>query len=329
MNFKIQREDPLRVLSSTKQIVENLRFIEIHEDKIFKISNIISKKLASGLDVAEAHFGEAESLESAVQLIFLEDVVNFCFWAEKGKPKWRLELSKGKLTTGGWYTLTKCFQRALVEKIPILDPDYLMDLDLKHARIIFRGKDNIEIPLLEKRLENLHEAGKVLKEKYNRKFINVLEAARFDAIMIAKLLCQDFLSFRDIANWNGRTIYFLKRAQICAQDFSYLSPKYKDLNIKNVDLLTAFADYKVPQILRENGVISYNNELAELVDNYKLIKSGSQEEIEIRASTIWCVELIRQRLGKYTAADIDNAIWLISQNQTGTKPYHRTYTIYY
>jgi hypothetical protein len=329
MNFKIQREDPLNVLSSTKLIVEDLRFIKIHEDKISKIANAASKKLASGLDVAETHFGETETLEDTIQLIFLEDVVNFCFWAEKGMPKWQVEWPNGVIASGGWYTLTKCFQRALAEKTSILNADYLVNLDLEHAKTLFKGNNGVDIPLLDKRLENLQEAGLILQKKYKGKFINALEDAHYDAVSIAKLLYKDFSSFRDIATWNGNKIFFLKRAQICAQDFSYLSQKYKNIHIKNVDLLTAFADYKIPQILRENGIISYSNELSELVDNYKLIKAGSREELEIRASTIWCIELIRQNLQKYTAPDIDNAIWLISQNQENVRPYHRTYTIYY
>ncbi|MBU1177806.1 queuosine salvage family protein [Patescibacteria group bacterium] len=32
---------------------------------------------------------------------------------------------------------------------------------------------------------------------------------------------------------------------------------------------------------------------------------------------------------QYTAGQIDNAIWLISQNIENTPPHHRTRTIYY
>ena len=55
-----------------------------------------------------------------------------------------------------------------------------------------------------------------------------------------------------------------------------------------------------------------------------------REEIEIRSATIWGVELIRQQFKNYNAAEIDNALWLMSQSfSKDTKPYHRTYTIYY
>lgn len=324
MELRITGQDPFKVLSSTKTIVESLQFITINENKFEEIGNLISLRLTDGIPAAEMHFGTNGATDDDVQLIFLEDVVNFCFWAERGKKKW--EVGKG---LGGWYSLTKCFQRAAADKIPILEPEFLISLNLERTRSIFKGTNEVDIPLLEKRLENLQEAGKVLKEKYNGKFINALEDAGFDTIKIVNLLIKDFPSFRDIANFEGRDIYFLKRAQICSQDFSYFEQKNKKFHIKNIDVLSAFADYKIPQILRKYGIISYSKNLADRIDNYVLIPSGSREEIEIRSATIWVVELIKQKLEKYTSADIDNALWLISQNQKNIKPYHRTYTIYY
>jgi hypothetical protein len=273
-------------------------------------------------------FGSIENIGDYAQLIFLEDVVNFCFWVEKNKRKWEVQWLDKKATRG-WYSLTRCFQRAIAEKKPILDADYLVSLDLNHVRNIFRGTNETDIPLVAKRLENLKEAGNVLRKKYKGKFINLLEDARFDAISIVNLLVHDFPSFRDIFDLDRETIYFLKRAQICVQDLSYLQQKNKKFQIKNIDVLTAFADYKIPQILRRYGVVSYSKELADKVDNYVLIPSGSREEIEIRSATIWCIELIKQKIGKYPSADIDNALWLISQNQSDIQPHHRTYSIFY
>lgn len=330
MQFTIIQKDPFNVLTSTKSIIENPKYVTLNENNLNNITDIILDKLEKGLDGAPTHFGETGNLENDIQLIFIEDVVNFCFWAEKDKPKWSVEYPKGTITTGGWYSLTKCFQRALSEKIPILDPKFLINLTLDDVKSIFKGVNDVEIPLLKERLINLQEAGKVLEEKYSGKFINALEEANFDAINIVNLILKDFPSFRDIARIDGQEIAFLKRAQICAQDFSYLNLQSKfNKTIKNVDILTAFADYKIPQMLRKYEVISYTKDLAEKIDNYILIEQGSREEVEIRSATVWCIELIRQKLKKYTASDIDNALWLLSQDQKDIKPYHRTYTIYY
>jgi D-alanyl-D-alanine dipeptidase len=99
--------------------------------------------------------------------------------------------------------------------------------------------------------------------------------------------------------------------------------------MKHLDSVTAFADYKVPQMLRYFGAISYTIDLANKIDTKTLIKKDSREEIEIRAATIWCVEKMRQVNDAYTAAQLDNALWQISQNNIGILPYHRTKTIFY
>jgi hypothetical protein len=325
MKFKITSKDPFGVLSSTKPIVESLEYVKIHEEKLDQLAVIIKSKLDGGINFTqEMQFGNAGTLKDNVQLIFLEDTVNFCFWAEKGKEKWTVEWPEGKFSDG-WFALTACFQRAIFQKKRVLNAEYLENLSQEETLSIFSSSNTAEIPLLEQRMRNLREAGKVLKEKYSGEVINVLEEGKFDAINIVKILIKEFTSFRDIAFLNGREIYFLKRAQICALDMSYL----KGMKIKNINSLSGFADYKLPQVFRKFSVFSYSHELLEKIDNYILIPKGSREEIEIRAATIWCIELVRQRLKKFSSGDVDNALWLTSQKNSDIKPYHRTYSIFY
>ena len=98
---------------------------------------------------------------------------------------------------------------------------------------------------------------------------------------------------------------------------------------RNIDALTAFADYKIPQVLRELGILEYSTTLAQKVDSRIELAPGSEEEVEIRAGTIIAVEDIRQATsGNLTAADIDHYLWLAGQ-RTHARPYHRTRTIAY
>ncbi len=329
MKFDLQKDDAFAVLSSTKPVVENLHFVRIHNEKIEMIAKQCEVEIKKGFGNANDHFGNAKTLEDHMQLIFLLDCINFCFWAEKDKPVWEVAFPKKEAPNGGWYGLTKCFAKALHNKIPLLDAAFLSKLTLPKAREIFVGQDNVEIPLLPERVRNLVEAGKVLLKKYDGKFIRVLEKAQYDVLNLVPLLYKDFSSFRDYSLFNGEKVYFLKRAQICAQDLSYLSTIYKEFEMKHLDSVTAFADYKVPQMLRYFGAISYTIDLANKIDTKTLIKKDSREEIEIRAATIWCVEKMRQVNDAYTAAQLDNALWQISQNNIGILPYHRTKTIFY
>jgi hypothetical protein len=47
-------------------------------------------------------------------------------------------------------------------------------------------------------------------------------------------------------------------------------------------MLTMFADYRVPQLLRDAGVIVYSDCLAAVVDAGTELLAGSEEETQIR-----------------------------------------------
>lgn len=62
------------------------------------------------------------------------------------------------------------------------------------------------------------------------------------------------------------------------------------------------ADYIVPAVLRQLGVLKYSSTLANIIDANNEIGSGSEEEVELRACSIYAVEkmreLISQKSGK-------------------------------
>ncbi len=64
------------------------------------------------------------------------------------------------------------------------------------------------------------------------------------------------------------------------------------ISFTNQDALTMFADYRVPQILREFDIMSYSPELSELIDTNKELAYSSNYEVEIRAVTVIAVDKI-------------------------------------
>lgn len=329
LKLELDQADPLGILVSTREVVENARHVQLDKKNLELIIGRLQERFAQGLFTQEKDYGSTGNLEDDIQLVFIENVVNFCFWPDKGQPKWQVEWQQGSITEGGWYGLKACFDRGLAEGVPILDSDYLSSVSLEDTKRFFRGINGTEIPLTEQRMNNLHEAGKVLGEKFGGKFMNIVKASQFDAIELVRLIIQHFPSFRDISPFEGKEVRFLKRAQICPSDLSYIL-KNTPHTLKNLEHLTAFADYKLPQVLRMFDILRYDDELAQRVDGMEQLPHDSREEIEIRAATIWAVELLRQHIETRSAGDIDNALWLISQDvQEDTKPYHRTRTIYY
>jgi hypothetical protein len=69
-----------------------------------------------------------------------------------------------------------------------------------------------------------------------------------------------------------------------------------EIKFTNQNDLTMFADYRVPQILRQFDILKYSEELASLIDSETEIAYSSPYEVEIRACTVVAVELILERI---------------------------------
>jgi hypothetical protein len=313
--------DPLNVRHSTLEVFNNLNLIEIDFEKIKAISRIVKNKLDRREVLTQDQFGTEDPTP---QLIFILDAVNFCFWANRDQEKWTVEYPRGNFISNGWYAFVTSFERARKEDIPILSAKYLRRLTLSDAKHIFRSSNSTEIPLLSERVKILNEVGERLENKFEGRIENLLDSTKGDSQEIVKDIVEFFPTFEDFRTHNGKRIKFYKRAQIFAYDLSFLS----ELNITDLSSLTAFADYKIPQILRALEITKYKKPLAQMVDNYIVLKEGSVGEIEIRASTIWVCELIAHQ-ADIMPCMVDNVLWKMSQGLKDVKPYHRVLTTSY
>lgn len=312
--------DPLGVRASTAWILGRARFVRLDPDGLTRVTKLVQKQIQKNKLLTQSQFG---SRQVGPQLVFLQDV-NFCFWAPKGKPKWGVEYPAGE-RWNGWYAFTACFERALEEGIPILDASFLAHLTIHDTAHIFRGITPTPIPLLPRRHQFLKDAGSILLQNWQGSVERFLDDVGINAAHLAQAIITHFPSFEDVAYRDGRRITFYKRAQICVYDLSMLP----GLMIKNLNTLTAFADYKLPQLLRHNGAIHYEQSLARRIDAKEHIAKGSREEVEIRAATVWACELIAQELG-VPAVLVDNVLWLTAATTSPRiKPYHRTLTTSY
>lgn len=84
-------------------------------------------------------------------------------------------------------------------------------------------------------------------------------------------------------------------------------------------------------MLRGLGILEYDPELANLVDNKREILKNSKYEVEIRASMIVVINMIKDKLnGKIDAIDINDIIWGMGQDKSKKlKPYLLTRTLDY
>jgi hypothetical protein len=268
--------------------------------------------------------------KETIAYIFVLDALNFCFWPPPGKPRWEIEYESREFS--GYYALSVSLKRAIDSGIPITNSDFLANITLEELKHVLRGKG--ELQLLKERVEILREFGQVLLDEYNGEASEFLEAAGNSALALVHLASEKLPSFRDVAKYGHDEVFFYKRAQILASDLYGVFNGADRGYFIDVDELTAFADYKLPQVLRHLGVLRYEPDLTRKVDHGILLESGIIEEVEIRANTIWAVELIRQELvtmGRTLRPyEIDGILWNMGQHESfRTKPYHRTTSIYY
>ena len=188
--------------------------------------------------------------------------------------------------------------------------------------------------MLVDRWRNVRELGRVLSERFGGSAASLIESADHDAARLARCVADNFSSFQDATIYDSLVVSFLKRAQILVADISGSFGGQGWGEFKNLRDLTAFADYKLPQILRAWGILRYDNGLARRVNAGEQLPKDSPEEIEIRAATLWAVEFLRLALTEHgrelTSTEIDWFLWNSShQLSKGMKPYHRVRTIYY
>jgi hypothetical protein len=259
--------------------------------------------------------------------VLVLDALNFSFW---GEPRWRVAY-QGHVLNGYW-ALAASLRRAIERGMPLLDAGFLATIDAAAVRELFAGE--AEIPMLAARVAHLLEVGRGLLAA-GGSFASVVAAASGQGETLVADVVRRFPSFDDVTTYEGEEVRFYKRAQILVSDLFGIYEGQGLGAFEDLDRLTAFADYKIPQVLREAGILVYAPALAEVVDRREEIPPGDPREVEIRAGTIWGCELLRRRLagghgrGALRAFEVDWLLWSDAQDREIERPYHRTRTIFY
>ncbi|MGQ9485017.1 MAG: queuosine 5'-phosphate N-glycosylase/hydrolase [Desulfosoma sp.] len=318
------------VLASAQRVAARARFVTLNEEAVTPAVQTWGHLLRQLPSWKEPyHFWDGT--EETARWIFVLDVLNHCFWPDPHEPLWEVDL-EGTLYSG-YCGLAAALKKAYVRGVPLTQAWYLRTLTLEDLESILAGRGRI--PLLAARLENLQEAGRVLMEKWGGDVMNLIRWADGSACRLAARLAQDFSSFRDQCSLDAQPVYFWKRAQIFAADLHGAFEGQGPGRFVDVDRLTAFADYKLPQVLRELEILAYHRDLEERIDARSVLSSGSREEIEIRAVTIVAVEKLKKAFHEVGSSHVrsvhvDHWLWSLGQMAPfRRRPYHRCRTIFY
>jgi hypothetical protein len=332
--------DPRGVLRSTKHVVENARLVRIDPEALAAVADDLADDPEPPPEWdATLHYRDG-TWQTAGWVLAL-DALNFCFWSQDDDPdvRWRVEVDG--VVHQGYRALAAALTRAVGEGFPLWNAAYLAEIREADVRSMLRPAyrpDATPIPLFAQRVANLRELGRGLLAYYDVDLeppvVNLIRSAEGSAARLIKTIVSVFPSFNDVAGYFGEPVRFYKRAQILVADLHGAFAGQDLGEFADLDVLTAFADYKVPQVLRALGVLAYEPRLAERIARREIIPPGSPAEVEIRAATIWSCELLRQALAErgqsLRAFEIDWALWNAGQSlPPETPPYHRTPTIFY
>jgi hypothetical protein len=265
------------------------------------------------------HLDAGDAEERAGWTLVLS-ALNFCFWEDE--PRWRVE------GPDGYMALAAAMRRAVREGVAVSRPSCVARWSVAQLAQVLRGDAGgpVSPPLLRERHAVVVELCRWLVEEHGGSALGPLIGAP-SAAGFAVALATRLPGFADVGVHRGEAVAFLKRAQIAAHDCGMALGDEAPAGLRDRRGLTAFADYKVPQVLRARGVLEYSPSLADTVDARAELAAGSEEEVEIRALTVVAVDRLAGMVGMDACA-VDTLLWWRGQGLR-VPPYHRTRTIWY
>ncbi len=320
------RDDPLNVLRSTAAVVRAAQDVSIDMDAVSATAGRLARSGAAP-PAWNTHYHYAGDERSVASFVLVLDTLNYCFWPE---PRWEFDYEGERLN--GYWALASSLKTAVLAGRAILNAGYLAELASDDLAEILAGRHRLA--LMDQRAAGLRELGRLALDRYDGDLAAIVESAGGDAIRLVEEVRDCLPSYRDCAVYGGAPVWLLKRAQILAADLYGALAGTGLGNLARIDSLTTFADYKIPQILRHFGIMRYSQDLARMVDGRVPLPAGSPQEVEIRAATIWSVELLRAELlalgVERSAVQLDWLLWEESQTiNHQAPPYHRTLTVFY
>lgn len=330
------------------------RSVAVRTENIGKLADIILQKKSQKpswieWDEENWHYQgsnfagtESQRQERVALYILALDAINFCFWPCRNYPQ------ESQINPLEYDTLAVALKR-LAEADDQNFSDDMSSFAFSPKRLSEMTMD-IMISLLQPHLEGHYldnmakrsqlwkEVGEVLLEHFDGSAVQLIARANQNAPKLVELMFSHFPGFSDEVVKDGERVVFLKRAQIFVGDINAALR----LNLNDLDRLTTFADYRVPQILRHFEILEYSPDLSHDVDSGVELGMGSSDEISIRAGTVIGVEELVKQLNAddktsgvgdpFNDVNIDWYLWQLGEkmHQDGLlKPFHKVRTQFY
>ena len=301
------------IRAACERVADRARWVSIDEGRLKSYASELP--LSSGRPVLDpdAYFLDG-SEEKRAAFVLTFNAINF------GSGWWpTIRKRPGR---SGSYTVLMGLKERFDAHGP-WSPEELIAIEPGEIATVLGQDPNHELMVLF--ADALRDLGVRLHEEYAGRYLALVKAANGSAVALAERLVR-WPSFADVSVHDSEPVPFFKRAQITSADLVHAGVAEFD----DLERLTLFADNLIPHVLRVDGVLRYDAELAARIDGEQLLEHGSPEEVEIRACAVHAVELIVSTCGDTTAQEVDYLLWNRGQKpRYKSRPRHRARTTAY
>ena len=321
------------VVQSVVPVVEASRHVRTHPDAVERVAAWMAYEEFT-LPGDMFAFPMGRDPDHLLDVIMLSSTLDFAFTDFATSVKFETEYRGATWSDSD--AMFACLHRALEAGIPMTDGAWQASCTRDDLARIFTG--SIEMPMLDERVAILNETGAILVDRFGGRWAGwaaTCERALYaDVNGMLERLAADVPRFRDVSRYAGREVTIWKLAQLALWSVHATWSTVGVGGFPDLDRMSAFADYIVPVGLRLMGITSYSDELEARINRGDLIERDSDEEIEIRAHTIWATALLTDACNARRPADrqlvipqIDYRFW--KPFHTTHWPHHLTRTVMY
>jgi hypothetical protein len=307
------------------EVARRARLVRIDSAALERFAGVVARERPTPPTLDPAHLAFADPATTVAFVVTL-NAVNF-------GSGWFPHLRKrGELS--GYRTIAAALREAFTREGPIA-PARLARTTADECAALFgqaeAGPAAGELMALFASAWN--ELGRFLLDEHRGSFEALVARARGRCESLVRELARMPL-YRDVALYEGFRVPFLKRAQITCADLATALRGRGAGRFEDLAELTIFADNLVPHTLRMLGVLDYDLLLVQRIEREELIESGSEPEVEIRATALHAVERLaaacKRRGYEIAPHRLDLLLWSRGQSAAiKAKPRHRTRCTYY
>jgi hypothetical protein len=322
------------VLDSIRPVIELSRDVRTHVEKISEVAEWMAYEELPMPDFALPFGMGTGNADETTDFVLTVASIDTAFTDFKNHVKFEVEYA-GR-TWSDSDALFACIKRAMDQGVPILDGAFLARVTRSEVEETLAG--NIELPMLDAKLEILHQVGATLAAKYGGRFHNFIKSCSprlYDnGNGLIDRLVAEFPRFNDVTEYDGHAVKIYKLAQLAIWFLHTSLGKVGMLPVEDIGKMTAFADYIVPVALRLLRITSYSAELENAINSYQMVPRDSRWEVEIRAHCIYAIALLAEEINRLRPANrqiimpqLDARLW--THYHTTWWPHHLTETIMY